>query len=187
MLDEIRIYTVEVVSRCFLGDYATQDVLDDIARLLPELSKGFISVPRRLPWPFNILPAFSFARSFDAKNNFKHTFNRILHAHRAHLETAEIDGTVIRTAGIIVDSLLEVQRRQVYNGEATEKELVWDDDFIFDNVRAVSSFSVFFNQHVFCPQYVVFASSAIFKLRVISRNDSTIMPCAIATETGLGL
>lgn len=142
MLDEISIFTLEVIARCFLGEYATEDVLRDIGRVLPTYALGFISVPFRLPWPLNTLPAFSFGKSIDARNDFKEIFQTILQAHRAGLASAEDCDEQAARAGVL-NLLLEMQRGQLDSGGAKGGEVVFDDNFIFDNVRKTCGSSVF--------------------------------------------
>lgn len=132
MLDEINSYTLEVISRCFLGDYATVEVVKDIKRLLPIICKGLMSVPMRFPWPLRKIPAFSFGQGMAARKEFKEIFEGVLLDRQVDMTA----GGAVLNAGVL-DTLLDMQQRQRSMGGALEGEILFDDDFIFDNVRLI--------------------------------------------------
>lgn len=130
MLDEISSHTLEVISRCLLGDYATDEVVDNIALLFPILCSGIMSIPRRFPWPLNKIPTFGFGRSMKAREEFKEMFQNLISDRRA--DTA--NGRCVN--GGLLDNLLDMQEKQNSNGGPKEGGVAFDDDFIFDNVSS---------------------------------------------------
>lgn len=130
MLDEISSLTLEVISRGLLGDYATDGVLDNIASLIPILCDGIMSIPRRFPWPMSKIPMFCFGRSMKARAEFKEIFQGLIRERRVD----KANGRCI--SGGFLDGLLDMQERQLSDGGPKEGGIVFDDDFIFDNVSA---------------------------------------------------
>lgn len=62
--------TIEIISRCFLGDFGAGQVLDDIERLVPMVVDGLLSRPRRFRWPLNRFPGFNYGSAADARKEF---------------------------------------------------------------------------------------------------------------------
>lgn len=130
MLDEIRNLTLEVISRCLFGDYATDEVIDNIARLFPTISSGIMSIPRSFPWPLNKKPIFSFGHAIKAREEFKEMFQDLIRERRADKRKCRC------SSGGVLDALLDMQERQSSTGGPKEGGIVFDDDLIFDNVSA---------------------------------------------------
>lgn len=60
---------MEVILHAFLGDYGTEEVLKDCLRLVPQVSKGMLSIPRRFWWPLNRLRPFNFGPAVKARKD----------------------------------------------------------------------------------------------------------------------
>lgn len=131
-LKDLHALTLEVVARCFLGEYATRNVLDDLGRLVPVLGDGILSVPVRFPWPLNRFPAFSFGAAMHARSKLLKVLNGVLRARRADLEDA--GDRSVPSAGVL-DSLLAMQTQQTRDGGPEKGQVAFDDEFIVDNVR----------------------------------------------------
>lgn len=86
MFDEMSKFTMEVISRCFLGDYGTGRVLDELTRLVPLVADGLLSKPRRFPWPLNRLRGYNFGPALDARQEFNNVIGGVLLERRAALQ-----------------------------------------------------------------------------------------------------
>lgn len=139
MQDEIYSFTVDIISRCFLGDYRTEKVLEDIERLIPVLANGVLSLPLRLPWPLNRFPAFSFGRAMSARADLIGSLEDVLRQRRADWESTETMDEVKMTGGVL-DELLAMQKQQMDVGGPGERGVSFDDAFIFDNVSKCRCF-----------------------------------------------
>lgn len=135
MMDEIYSVTLDIMCTCFLGDYATEEVVEDIGRVLPVLANGIFSVPRSLPWPLNLFPAFAFGASMSARKELDSILEGVLQERRADPKSAEsMADEGGRRAGVL-DAFLALQKKQKEeDGGPGEGETVFDDRFIFDNV-----------------------------------------------------
>lgn len=132
--NEMRDVTLESIAGVFFGDYATPELMKDIKRLLPVLANGLFSLPVRFPWPLNQLPVLGFGRSMNAREEFKLYVLNVLKERRADWASAEEGNSGGKSAGLL-DSLLMTQRNQMDLTGGQD----FDDDFIFDNVRAYTS------------------------------------------------
>lgn len=136
MFEEISRFTLEIIMCCLFGDYASDEILEEVITLMPALSKGLFSVPRAVPWPLSMVPLFKFGTSLKARRKFKGRVDRVLKERRKDLKSSADGSGVARSAGVL-DKFLRVQKEQVGGGGAKDGELELDDDFIFDNVRAL--------------------------------------------------
>lgn len=134
-LDEVAAFTISTVCRCFLGDYATIKIVEDIARIIPSISAGMLSIPRRFPWPLNKLPALCFGPSMDSRSEFEGIIEGVLRERRADMASA-VDSERLRSAGVL-DTLMSMQTKQIDDGGPGEGETKFDDNFIMDNVRTL--------------------------------------------------
>ena len=132
MLKDIYGITLEIISRCFLGAYATEEVLEDLRRVVPVLGNGVLSVPIRFPWPLNKFAAFSFGLAMDARAELVKILAQILSERRSDIEA---DGERRQKSGGAIDSFLEMQAKQIVDG-VLANGIKFDDDFVIDNVRS---------------------------------------------------
>lgn len=126
---DIQAYTLEVIAHGFLGDYATDDVVAEIGRFLPPLLRGMFSFPRSFPWPLNRIPIFGFRRAMDAREGFQRLLEGLIRERRTDLRT---NGA--KKNGGVVDEFLRMQKEQMDAGGPEEGGVVFDDDFVYDNV-----------------------------------------------------
>ena len=127
MLDELSDFTLESIVGVYFGDYATLELLEEVKRYVPTITKSVFSVPLRFPWPLNKLALFGFGKSIDARAAFSVIVHRVVDERRADLSSAREGSSSAggKSAGIL-DSLFEIQQGQ---------EGFFDDDFIVDQVR----------------------------------------------------
>lgn len=137
-MDEIYSVTLDVMGTCFLGDYATKQVVEDIGRVLPVLANGIFSVPRSLPWPLNLFPAFAFGASMNAREEFDKILEGVVRERRADLKSAGGVGEGGRKAGVL-DAFLALQKRQKDGGGPEKGDILFDDRFIFNNVSTYTT------------------------------------------------
>lgn len=133
MAPGIQAYTLDVITYGFLGDYTTEDIVAEIERLLPALSKSVFSFPRRFPWPLNKVSIFGFRKSMDARKEFQALLAGVLEARRTDLRSAVGADDATKNCGV-VDEFLRIQKEQIDAGGPRKGEVFFDDDFIFDNV-----------------------------------------------------
>lgn len=133
MLSEIYGITLEIISRCFFGDYATEELLRDLGRVVPVLANGILSVPIRFPWPLNKFPAFSFGLAMDAREELVQLLGNILRERRSDLGAD--DEQRRERSGAVIDSLLDMQAKQITDG-VLANGVEFDDEFVIDNVRS---------------------------------------------------
>lgn len=137
MLDDIRSFTLEAISIGILGSYASKSVIEDIARLLPVLATGVVSIPRRFGWPLNKIPMFGFGHSLDARIDLIEVLDRIVRQRKEDKEAMPASQNVRdgdSSAGVL-DAFLDMQARQAEAGGPEPGSVVYDDEFIVDNVR----------------------------------------------------
>lgn len=128
LLEEISSHSREVIARCFLGEYATEHVLEQIDRLYPPMCRGVMSIPLHFPWPLNKIPVLSFGPALAARKEFKDVFDSVLRKLMAH----KASGRIVN--GGVLDALLVAQELQP-NGGTEEDSSSFDDELIFNNVR----------------------------------------------------
>lgn len=85
MFDEISSFTFEVITYSFLGDYGTGEVLKKLQRIIPAVSGGLLSKPRRFPWPLNQMPGHNYGKAIDARKEFDAEVGDILRQRRLDL------------------------------------------------------------------------------------------------------
>ncbi|CAM9408191.1 unnamed protein product [Ascophyllum nodosum] len=130
MVDEITNFTMEVVVHAFLGDYGTDKVQRNCLYLIPEVSKGMLTIPRRFWWPLNRILPFNFGRAMKARKQFDTMIAGVVEKRRSELSA--MDGAV-RTGGAL-DRMLEMQEKQLAAGGPMDGEMEYDDIFIYDNI-----------------------------------------------------
>lgn len=140
LLDEINAFTLEVIARGFLGDYATEKILEDTARLFPILVGGIFSFPWTMPWPVNQFPLFAFGQSMEARSEFIAMLAEVVAERREDLASGRPIGNGGKSGGV-VDLLLKAQQTQAEGRRANESGVTFDDEFIFDNVSAALKFA----------------------------------------------
>lgn len=134
LASDIQAYTLDVIAYGFLGDYATENIVAEIKRLLPVLSRALFSVPRGFPWPLNKVPILGFQHSMDARKEFQTLLAGVIRERRSDLTREMGTNKATKNCGL-VDELLKLQKEQMDAGGPGEGGVILDDDFICDNVR----------------------------------------------------
>ncbi|CAN0034904.1 unnamed protein product [Scytosiphon promiscuus] len=129
--DELRGFTQEAIVGVYFGDYATPELLENVRRFLPTITRGLFSLPVRFPWPLSQLPVLGFGASMDAREAFKSIVLSVLEERRTDGTADHAGGVGGKSAGIL-DSLIEIQQDQM--GREDGQEGIFDDDSIVDNV-----------------------------------------------------
>ena len=130
MLDDIKGFTLETICGGLLGDYATESVREDIARLLPVFSKGVISIPIRFGWPLNLFPMFRYDQSLKARKALVQVLRSVVRRRKDDVTQPNDADDGGQHAGV-VDGFLKIRLEQEEAG-GPGPEI--DDDFIVDNV-----------------------------------------------------
>ena len=90
MVDEITNFTMEVVVHAFLGDYGTDKVQRNCLYLIPEVSKGMLTIPRRFWWPLNRILPFNFGRAMKARKQFDTMIAGVVEKRRSELSAMDV-------------------------------------------------------------------------------------------------
>lgn len=141
MRDELRNFALEAFIGVLFGDYATPKLVEDIKRLISSITSGLFSLPVRFPWPMNKLPVLAFGKSMDARQELQGIICDLLQERRADFAAVEETGKSGKSGGIF-DKLVEIQQQRMEPEEMQEGSVSFDDDFIIDNVRGISIWSI---------------------------------------------
>ena len=90
MFEEISDLTMEIISHIFLGDYGKGQVLEDVKRVVPIISIGLASKPRRFRWPVDRLSASKFDQAVNARKEFDAVIGDVVRRRRLDISGAHV-------------------------------------------------------------------------------------------------